>query len=447
MLLMREMLLALGLLLSSESQLRLGSLPLGPGEICLVIWIFLIPRREVVWLARPLLTTVFSKTAFSKLLVFWLLFALAQIVGTLTGFAIGDEHDSDLFLHDALAYPLLATVSCLSVVGPEAGPRLRRVAWDLAALGSATLAPQLAAAWGLFQIHGLDPWYWDRFRGWSQSPNQLGLLCAVLGFVCLHLAETAARLNGRIAAAACAILPIYVGRLSGSDAFTMALLAAGPIFVAFKLWTWMLSEKGVTLGFTFAWLGLLVMALTIPVVLMFPGEAQRFALGFAKNGGVEVNQEAELRLDSWHDAWRRGLESRMLGLGPGPHLKIPASLLAARLVETDDPLYNEHPKLSSAPNFEAHNTLLDLFTQGGLLAVLSLVWLTATALFNSYKARLAGLFALLCGLSIYGMTGLYVRHPIFWFAIAFCLAAEGRAGKTSVVRNRGQKEAVASPIY
>jgi hypothetical protein len=447
MLVMREMLLALGVLLPLESQLRLGSLPVGPGEICLVIWIFLIPRRELAWLGRPLLTTVFSKTAFSKLLVFWLLFALAQTVGTLTGFAIGDKHDSDLFLHDALAYPLLATVSCLSVVEPEAGSSMRRVAWNLAAFGSATLAPQLAVAWGLFQIPSLDPWYWDRFRGWSESPNQLALLCAVLGFVSLHLAETAARLTGRIAAAACSILPIYVGRLTMSDTFTMALLAAGPIIVAFKLWTWLLSEKGVTFRFTFAWLVLLAMALSILVVLSFRDEAQRLALGFAKNGGTEVNVEAELRLDSWHEAWSRGLESGMLGLGPGPHLRIPASLLAARLVEEDDPQASRHPKPGAAPNFEAHNTLLDLFTQGGVLAVLSFVWLTATVLFNTYKARQAGLFALVCGLSIYGMTGLYVRHPIFWFAIALCLVAEGRTGKASVVRNRGQEKSVASPTF
>jgi O-antigen ligase len=86
-------------------------------------------------------------------------------------------------------------------------------------------------------------------------------------------------------------------------------------------------------------------------------------------------------------------------------------------------------------NFEAHNTLLDIFTQGGLLAVLSLVWLVGATLLLTFRARLDGLTTLLCGLTIFNIFHLFLRHPIFWLAIAMCLVAvESR--KLSLTRAR-----------
>jgi hypothetical protein len=69
---------------------------------------------------------------------------------------------------------------------------------------------------------------------------------------------------------------------------------------------------------------------------------------------------AELRLDLRREAWQQGIESWMLGLGPGPHFKMPAAILPGRLAKHDDPVYHLYPKPSATPNYEAHNTLLDL---------------------------------------------------------------------------------------
>src|ERR1700736_4820337 len=123
MLMIQDALLALGMLLSTASQLRPAGAAIGLGEICLVLWLALMLYREAGRLGPPL------TPAFSQLLIFWLLFAFALSVGTLTGYAIGDVHDPNLFLHDVMAYPLLAAVGCFSVVGPDAGSRLHRVAW------------------------------------------------------------------------------------------------------------------------------------------------------------------------------------------------------------------------------------------------------------------------------------------------------------------------------
>lgn len=429
-------LLALGLLLATASQLRVGGSPIGPGEICLVLWLILMLGREARRLGPPL------TPALSRLLIFWAVFTVSQGLGTLMALASGEAFDPQWFLHDLMAYPLLAAVSCLSVVEPGAVRRLRRVAWLLTTIGAASLALQLANGWELIAIPMIEPWFWERFRGWSANPNQLALLCVVLGLLSLHLAEAAARLTGRIAAIACLILSVYVGRLTKSDTFTLALAASGPIFLGLKLRAWLLSsEPKIPLRSAFALIAViavpLLLASSIPFAVSTASEAERLAVGLGKNNGREAAQEASLRFSLWREAISRGLESRMLGLGPGPHLEIPASIVAGRESTPGQPDNLEHPTQNSAANFEAHNTVLDLFTQGGLLAVASFVWLVATALFLTYKARLAGLVTLLCGIGIFGLSSLIIRHPIFWFAITLCLVAEGGTGKPSTVRSRG----------
>jgi O-antigen ligase/polysaccharide polymerase Wzy-like membrane protein len=428
----QDLLLALGILLSTASQLRPAGASIGPGEVCLVIWIAMMIGRETVRLG-PQFTP-----ALSRLVIFWLLFAVAQSIGMLAGFAIGDVHDESLFMHDVMAYPLLAAISVLCVVGPSAGSRLHRVAWFLVTVGSATLALQVAQAWGFVSIGSIDLWYWDRLRGWSENPNQLAFLCAVLGLLSLHLADVAASVLARIAAIAAAVLPIYVGRLTKSDTFSLVLVAAGPIFIALKLRTWLLSHQPrLTVRSASAWIAILALPLlfvsTAPFGYSLALEGRGLVDDLAKGNERDTEKSAQIRLQAWRNAIDRGLESGMLGLGPGPHLPIPASILEGRQDSSGEPKYIEHPKANGTPNFEAHNTLLDIFTQGGLMAVLSLVWLVAVAFLLTYRTRLDGLTTLLCGLTIFSIFHLIVRYPIFWFAVAMCLVA-AQGCKASLTR-------------
>ncbi|MBR0688290.1 O-antigen ligase domain-containing protein [Bradyrhizobium manausense] len=417
-----DLLFAFGLLLTPASQLRLAGLPVGPGELCLFVWVTLVLGREATLLRFHL------TPALSRLLLFWSLFVLAQSLGTLTAKMIGDEHDPEWFLHDVMAYPLLAAVSCLSLVGSDPGARLRRITWLLCGLGSPVIAAQLADAWGFYDLPSVDPLWWDQFRGWSSNPHQLAVLCMVLGFLSLHLAETVTTTGARIGALACAIIPTYAGRLTGSDSFTLILVLAGPIFVAFKCRTWLFSRAQTSFRSSFAWLIALALPLIVisiaPLAYSIAVEARDLAKSMARENPEQTREKTELRFELWEQAIRRGLESGSLGLGPGPHLEIPQSIVASRQMNMAHPEFVEHPKPSFVPNFEAHNTMLDLFTQGGLLLVLSFVGLVASAFWSAYRSGQAGLPALLCGLCIYAIATFLLRHPIFWFVIAICLVAE-----------------------
>lgn len=416
------MLAALGVLLTTATQFRVKGLPLGPGEVVLVGWLIVALAREAIR-RGPVLNP-----ALSRLLIFWALFAVGESVGTVVAYAIGDVHDTGLFIHDLIAYPLMATFSCLLAAGPEAGARLYRVAVAFVVLGAVLLLPQLAAGWGIVSLPTVDPWFGDRFRGWSNNPNQLALLCAVLVLTALHLADRATTLGEWIIAVLSSIPPLIAGRLTKTDAFTFAVLLGTVLFTVAKLRIWATSRETRArlrpqIAVFSAMAGVLILVSVAPLTLS-ANSLDSLSKGILKNGGKEATHETDLRLLLWYEAISRGLDAYGLGLGPGPHLPIPWSIVAARQTETIDT--GDHPKLNGTPNFEAHNTVFDLFAQGGAIASLSFIWLTGAAFAAGYKAKLAGVLALVTGLTIFALLDLVVREPVFWLAVVLCLSgAEG----------------------
>ena len=144
-----DALLALGLLLSSATQLRIEGSPVGAGELCLALWLGI---RLCGELNRPSRLS----PAFFQLLAFWLLFAVAQCIGSimsLLGEAIRDPFSSR---HDTIAYLLVAGVSCVAVMQPDAQYRLRRSAWIAVGLGAISgvqkTATQINDETGCFRV-------------------------------------------------------------------------------------------------------------------------------------------------------------------------------------------------------------------------------------------------------------------------------------------------------
>lgn len=423
-----DTILGLGLLLTTATKLRLPGAPVGPGEMLLVVWIAATLVREIRQSGLPL------TPALRDMLAFWTLFAIAESLGTMTALVIRDRHDTGLFLHDVLAYPLLGTVACMAVLGSDAGARLQRVARSMTVWGTVLLAPQLAAGWHLMQLPLIDPWFGDRFEGWSTNPNQLASLCALLVLAAVHLADTAATTRARTTALACMVTPLCVGRLTKTDTFTFALVGATAVYGFGKMRIWLTwSSPQPSLRPALAWMLMiaapLLLAVGVPFAVRATADSSHLAQGLLKNGGKEAKQETDLRLALWREAISRGLEARMLGLGPGPHLPITPNLVAARETELTLDKGADHPPVNGTPDFEAHNTLLDLFTQGGVLADASLLWLMGMALVRSWRARMAGLTALLSSLVIFALTNLIVREPTFWFGIALCLVAGEATGR------------------
>jgi Mrp family chromosome partitioning ATPase len=297
----RDSLLALGLLLSTASQLRPAGLPIGPGEVCLLIWVVLM-LGEMGALLHAKMTP-----ALSRMLLFWIFFSISLCLGSATAYAISDIHDPNLFIHDILAYAILFAVSLLCTVGPAAGCHIHRAAWLLTMFSTIFLGIQLLSAWSIVAIPGTDPWYWERFRGLSENPNQLAIFCAVITFLSVHFIEHVAGLHRKIIASLCAILSIYVGRLTKSDTYAVILVTGILLFAALKLRSWLvMSRHNASLRRATTGIALVSLPMVAATAFLFTSmiEAESFDLmmDMAKGTRKETSETANIRLNAWRRA-------------------------------------------------------------------------------------------------------------------------------------------------
>jgi hypothetical protein len=294
-------------------------------------------------------------------------------------------------------------------------------------LSGVSLTLLLAAGTGVLRLPGIDLWYWDRFRGWSQNPNQLAELCLVAALVGLYLADIAVRARDRFVALLCIIPAVWVGRIAQTDAFSYGLVFALLMFLGMKLYEWITTPgpRASLVALTLFVFPLLLVA-ALPVVISALSEVGSEAVTvLSKEGGKDAQAEADLRFAVWKEALARGFQVRMLGLGPGPHLPIPPEIVTAIAGSSvaDRPAAVTSPPQGAADDFEAHNTMLDLFVQGGLIASLAYLWLMFCAVMSALRSRSAGLTSLICGLNLFASVGFAIRLPLFWFAVALCLVA------------------------
>ncbi|HMJ27924.1 MAG TPA: O-antigen ligase family protein [Xanthobacteraceae bacterium] len=333
------------------------------------------------------------------------------------------ELDPATMLHDAFAYLLVAAITCLIAATIPADGSLRQTEWLLIAFWNTALVLQLAMGWSIISLPSVDPWYWDRFRGWAENPNQVGLYCAVFTPLSLGLALSSKGF-GRIAGSFSCLLSFAVGRLTKSDTFLVAMVAAIALFLVLRLRTWLTSPEH-RFGLRFA-VAVFVTIAAVPLSLSFiayavatADDVESLAISLAKDqGGDATKRTATLRLQLWGDALNRGLESGSLGLGPGPHLEKP---YVAKRHALPQP-------------FEAHSTLLDVFTQGGLLGVLAVCGLFAGTIVLVLRAGLDALAALIAALAIFSISHFILRQPTVWFALALSLILGSARAPSSPAR-------------
>lgn len=416
-----DALVALSMLLALETQLRTGDGPLGPGETLVLLWLLPVLVLELLRAPR------FVPQPFWDVLRFWSALAVALSIGVVVAIVRDIVVDWSLVAHDIAAYVLLALLTCVLTVLPDASDRMHRILWMIVLFGAGLLLLQLANAAGWFTLGGIDPWYWDRMRGWSDNPNQFALLCLLIGFLAVALAERAEGFGRKLLASACAAVGLGTGILAKSNAFSAVFITGLLFFAISKLGrAFARAEKrGFPAG---ALIVVVVSALGWAVCVIGPIvdlriDALKATSTMARDGDAD-SEDAALRVELWAQAIKVGIESWGLGLGPGPHLEIPRSIVAGRRDGGGDPINLKHPKPGLAANFEAHNTVLELFVQGGLAAVIAFLWIGTLGAYRSWKARFDGIVALLLALIAFGSFHVVFRHPMVWFAI--CLAVTER---------------------
>lgn len=426
--------LALGVLLALETQLRAVLPVAGPGEILLAAWIAI---SMLVLLFGPHSSRVPALAI--ELVIFWTVFAFALSLGFSASIVSGEPLDLGLVVHDVVAYSMIGAISILLAMDHRAADRLYRLQWKIVLAGTALMIAQLADAASLFTIPGLDPWYWDRLRAWADNPNQYALFCLLLGLMALSLFDVSPRPAAKSVALVCAIVALGGGWFAKSNAFVIWVLAALIVFAASKCWRFLVKLDRPRVPAIAVCAAIVAAGLYVGIIANAASSSPGFGLisiaGGAARQDKNGDEEAAVRLQLWRQALNRGTaDSWFLGLGPGPHLPIPGIILSGRR-GSNEPANTVHPNLGLAANFEAHNTILELYVQGGAIAVASFVSLAGLAAWRSWRAGYDGLLALLVAMLGFGMFHVIFRHPLVWVIISCALAAPS-SGRWKVQAHR-----------
>lgn len=431
-----DCMLVLGVLLSASSQLRAESFPVGPGEALLGLWVACMLVRE---LARggPGLTAPFA-----AILAFWCLFWLTQSIGLLNAYAMREVLDMRLLVHDVLAFALVCMTSCLMLADRDPASRLRRTAWLALVFGATLLAIQISTAWLPASADGLNPWYWDRFRGWSENPNQLSLLCCLLVLIGFHLVETSTRMSDRLLAILCVAVVSCAGLMTQGNSFRLGVTIGLSIIAAVKVSVWLtLRSSPLKARSVIAWIlvgAVPVLGATLVVASSSAGLDPRSAVAGLSRSNDATAQEAAHRVELWTLAWDRGFEAGLFGMGPGPHIPAPDHFVGytKRLREDSFERLNTMPVPGIAANFESHNTYLELFLQGGFLLVGGYLGFLSLMVGASMRRGYASLAGLVVGVAVYGIFHVMLRNPIVWFAFALALTALASSPRAAEPRRR-----------
>jgi O-antigen ligase len=380
----------------------MAGLPLGASELLLSAWLLLAATAQLAG------GRIATNPALGRLVIFWTMLALAQATALVGGLARDLFQDVAAMLHDMTAYLLMMAIGIMLALELHDARRRRGAVWAFVGLSTAVLILQLVSGLGLNLLPGVDCWFYDRFRGWSENPNQLGFFVAAVTFTALHLAEGAPSSAERVVALTCAAVAGLAGVLTRSDSFVVSLLIGASVWVALTAVVWFRTLRT---GLVLRGAAVLFALLSIPLAAAAFAPFAAAALERIEETSASLyndNEQGETRLELWIEALDRGYQSGLIGFGPGPQLTSKA--------------YKRPPPAK----FEAHNTFLDLFVQGGLVALAAFIWVCASAVRGAWRARLAGMLALVCALTAFGAFHFVVRQPIFWFGVVICLLEAGR---------------------
>lgn len=373
-------LLLAGAVVTTATQLRQGSTPLGPGEALIVLGIML----SLVADGRSRIPV--TDAVGREYLLFWVLSGALLGFGALSGAVIESQPGASA-AYDAIAYVFVA-ILCISIETRSS----RDPAYALVTLTYAASAVLVATGViGLLirDVSGLHLWY-DivRLRGFSENPNQLALLAISPPFLCWQLLQDR-QVKARRLLWALSLLGLVVGLMTLSDALFVSWASA------FLLVSVVIALR-VLRRLQSAVKALFLVALTVGLAaaLVLSGVVGQWMAALLQLGSeaYESGAQGSVRVALWRHAIEALSRTWMLGLGPGAHSGL------------DGPFQQT----------EAHNSYIDWTAATGLLGLAVLGAVLATAVARCIRSERVYLGGALLGLMVFGAFHHVLRQPLFW---------------------------------
>ena len=373
--------LTVGAALTTATQLRPESLPVGPGEVMLSAWLLLVGVRLLI--RTDNLITSITRATFWFWIVSFISLALGFLIAESSGIA---SDDADMY-HDAMAFAFSFLFSMAFSMVTTAKACLQKLLLTLFSFITLSLIVML-----LFPnlLPFINPWYGGiRFSGWANNPNQLALLVSMVPFCCLHLINCSNNKVTKVWYVLLITVSVVVGVLIQSDALIFAWVLG--FFGIITLIPYQVS-KNREADFSGVTNLLVTLSFLVFIYLVF-GQIFSEELNSVFSKVYDNSSQGSERLILWKNGIFAVLHSPLFGLGPGPHSGEAGPLL----------------------NFEAHNTFIDWAGSSGIVGVISYVALLSWVGWNAWQNRAVVLVAAIISLAGFSCFHYVLRHVIFWF--------------------------------
>jgi len=388
--------LIVALILTTATQLRVAGLPVGPGEVMLLLWILHAGLRSVTQAGEPDDTLPLIR----PLAWFWLVNWVLLIVGLYFGYRRGILGVSKS-MHDVPALVLMTAFSMVVARQAEMCRSTRPMKLAVAGVMVTALGIVAAAYLAPGQEQPVVFWLGTRLRGWAENPNQMAQLVIPVPFLALFLVARARSSREQFAWLLAGAVAVGFGILIKADAITVAWVVAagcaGPVYI----WRWARragATRSAALFYRFAVPTVLVILLVV-VAVALRDPALRELQAISSRGG-----QGAVRLVLWMNGINAIGESPWVGFGPGAHSGL----------------------LGPFEGKETHNTIIDWGTSTGLPGM-TLFLLLILGLFRQvWRCGSAAVFAAFVALFIFMQLHYSMRQPLFWF---WALMLAGTAGR------------------
>lgn len=373
-----DIIFAIGLVLTTMTNLRFYDLPIGFGEMILLGWLLF--QWAFSLSAR---TLRIDKKAFPVLL-FWFFLILLQLFGSLVGIARNRFQISPA-IHNLIAYGFSFLV-CLTLSLKDQMVTMNQKIKTTVSFGIVIFFILLVYAKLIdSRLFGISLMYGSaRFSGGANNPNQLALFVSTLPMWSLHfLSEKKYSNKKKLYWFLLFASSIIIGLFTGSDAIYSAWILI--IALAF------IRVIGNRIKMPFNIIILLTTFIVGLAIILLSPESILHLLNKIK----EIDRDRS-RLALWRMGLSTGLESPVVGYGFGAGVNGFGDI-----------------------QMEAHNTYIDLFIQAGSFGV-ALLLMLIFRIYYSAKNNIYSLLSMFC-IFVYAGAHLVIRQPIFWVNIMFLL--------------------------
>ncbi|WP_454477932.1 O-antigen ligase family protein [Castellaniella ginsengisoli] len=415
-----------GLIAATMTRLRPFELPLGLGEVLLLLFVLAalfegLQALRTHWLIeepRPHVWLIGS----------YAVFFLMLMVGCWQGNHSGMNPYTES-VRDMLAYALCFLVSAGVVVNCDGPDDVARTLRCLTWAGLSVSAIIWIWAVGFGALGGFNLWYGGygaRFTGLAVNPNQNALLLVSMPFLLCFLFRTSvAGIWERRAGICLGAIGLAAGWGTGSAALRFIWVALIPVAILAGV-GFQHCRRSLRVMRDYIWtlgLGIMLILLSSESVLSRAYDFFSKSTGDVFPGMGVMNIDRMMltdgagwtdRLTLWKNAWLVIQGSPVFGYGPGP------------LSGMSGPFGGS----------EAHNSLLDWMMATGFVGGVALTALVSVVLWRSVRRGNLDLFFALLALLIFSMAHHVLRHPWVWAMLTLlAVHAGGLHGKWSRAGN------------